>query len=287
MKNYIIFATVFLMFGCNSEPDKAQVKSVDDTSTKEVLLVGTFHFNNPGADVAKTKSFDILNENAQNELEKMSTNIKEYNPSKIFVEWPYNEQEELDSLYQLYLKGEYFKNDGLSDFYKKNEIFQLAFRVAKKNNLKKVYGIDYSTSFPYQEVMNDIENSNQSELKSEIEGAIAKFSTDFNNKIDSGASLKELMYYVNSKEMRYASNDVHNNLFSVAGSINDFNGVYLTSEWYRRNLYMWSLIQKHTTKSDERIMVLLGSSHIALIELFVRENRDWKIKELNQIIPEA
>jgi hypothetical protein len=26
----------------------------------EVLLIGTFHYNNPGTDVAKTKSFDIL-----------------------------------------------------------------------------------------------------------------------------------------------------------------------------------------------------------------------------------
>ncbi len=286
MKKYIILSLVFLILSCGKEQEKTKIKSVENSNSKEVLLIGTFHYNNPGADVAKTRSFDILNETSQLELEKLSTNIKEYNPTKIFVEWPYDEQKELDSLYQLYIKGQYFQNDSLSDFYKKNEIFQLAFRVAKKNNLNTVYGIDYSTSFPYEDVMNDIEKSNQSELKAKIEDAISKFTVDFDNQIDSGASLKELTYYVNSKKMRYASNNLHNNLFSLAGSLNDFNGVFLTSEWYKRNLYMWSLIQKNTTKSDERIMVLLGSSHTAMIELFIKENKDWEIKELNKIIPE-
>ena len=270
MKNHIIISLVLLILSCGNENEKEKIKSVEKINTKEALLIGTFHFNNPGADVAKTKSFDILNESSQRELEQLSTLITEYNPSKIFVEWPYDEQKELDSLYQLYLKGEYFHNDSLSDFYKKNEIFQFAFRVAKKNNLDTVYGIDYSTSFPYEDVMNDIKKSNQSELKAEIDNAILKFTLDFDNKIDSGASLLELLNYVNNEEMRYASNNLHNNLFSVAGSINDFNGVFLTSEWYKRNLYMWSLIQKHTRKTDERIMVLLGASHIAMLELFIR-----------------
>lgn len=102
------------------------------------------HFNNPGADVVKTKSFDILNTEAQTELEEIAESIKKYNPSKIFVECPCDEQIKLDSLYDLYKSGEYFSNDKLSGFYQKNEIFLLAFRTAKLNNLERVYAIDYN-----------------------------------------------------------------------------------------------------------------------------------------------
>ena len=276
---------ISIIIGCKkkSKIENSNTKILDNHK-KEALLIGTFHYNNPGVDIAKTKSFDILSEKSQLELNQISSKIKEYNPTKVFVEWPYNEQEELDSLYQLYREKKYFTNDSLSDFYLKNEIFQLAFKVAKQNNLKTVYGIDYSTSFPYGDVMNDIERNKQFKLKEKIENTISKFTTTFDNKIDSGALLKELTYFENSKKMRYLSNDLHNNLMSIAGSSNDFNGVFLTSEWYKRNLYMWSLIQKHTNKSDERIMILLGSSHVAMLELFIKENNEWGIKELKEVM---
>ncbi|MBQ4912806.1 hypothetical protein J8L85_00055 [Maribacter sp. MMG018] len=276
MKNYVILSMAFLFLNC--------IKAQEKSNIKEVLLVGTFHYNNPGADVAKTKSFDILKKESQNELKKISKNIKAYNPTKIFVEWPYDEQKELDSLYQIYTKGNYFKNDSLSNFYLKNEIFQLAFRIAKENDLKKIYAIDYSTSFPFEDVMKEIENNNQSELKTRIENGISKFTTDFDNKIESGLSLTELTYFVNSQEMRKFSNDFHNNLMLLAGGTKDFSGPLLTSEWFKRNLYMWSLIQKNTEESDERIMVLAGLSHVAMFELFVRENDNWKVKELKQVM---
>ncbi len=288
MKTYF-FLLIFsvLILSCQNKSQETLSKLSIGTNTKEVLLIGTFHYNNPGADIAKTKSFDILSNKSQLELEQIASSIKDYNPTKIFVEWPYDEQKELDSLYYLYKENQYFTNDNLSNFYIKNEIFQLAFRVAKMNNLEKVYAIDYSnTEFPYGEVMNDIENNKQLELKEKIENTISKFTDDFDNMIDSDVSLKELMYYQNSIEMRYISNDLHNNVFSLAGSSNDFNGVFLTSEWYKRNLYMWSLIQKKVSKPDERIMVLVGSSHAAMIELFIKENKDWGIKELKEIMTE-
>ncbi|PWL39889.1 hypothetical protein DKG77_03400 [Flagellimonas aquimarina] len=283
--SFLLFA--ILLFGCSGQEEESPPKLVDNSNTKEVLLIGTFHYNNPGADLAKTKSFDVMNEKSQQELKKISSNIKKYNPTKVFVEWPYNEQKELDSLYHLYTKGQYFQNDSLSDFYLKNEIFQLAFRTAKENNLKTVYGIDYNeTTFPFGDVMADIEKSNQPELKSKIEDAIAKFTTEFDNKIVSGASLLDLTYYLNSPEMRSFSNHFHNNLMLLAGTPNDFSGPFLTSEWFKRNLYMWSLIQKNTGSSDQRIMVLAGASHAAMFELFITENKGWKVKELNEIMKE-
>ena len=62
------------------------------TPTKDVLLLGTFHYNNPGADVAKTKTFDVMSNSAQQELEKITAKIKAYHPTQVFVEWPHDEQ---------------------------------------------------------------------------------------------------------------------------------------------------------------------------------------------------
>lgn len=285
MKHTFLLLLFVLIFSCSKTQEKNGTTPAQALNTKETLLIGTFHYNNPGADVAKTKSFDILSEKSQQELEKISSSIKKYNPTKIFVEWPYDEQKELDSLYQLYLDDQYFKNNKLSSFYLKNEIFQLAFRVAKANNHKKVYAIDYTgTKFPFEEVMGDVLKNNQTELEAKIEKAISRFTEEFDNKIDSGESLIQLTTFLNKPEMRAFSNYFHNELMLLTGDTNDFSGPFLTSEWFKRNLYMWSFVQKQTEKSDERIMVLVGASHAAMFDMFIKENKLWAVKELVDIL---
>jgi len=285
MKNFLKLLLLILFFACHQPKENiSQSNSKDDSNPKEVLLIGTFHYNNPGKDVAKTKSFDVLSDQSQSELAKISKKIKEYNPTKVFVEWPYDEQVELDSLYQLYKNDNYFTNENLSGFYLKNEIFQLAFRTANEIGLERVYGIDYSTSFPFGEVMAAIEKANQEDLKVKINDGIARFTDDFDNKIESQISLTELTYHLNTQEMRYFSNDFHNNLMLLAGDTNDFSGATLTSEWFKRNLFMWSLIQKQTTQEDERILVLAGASHAAMFDLFISANNDWKVIELKEVM---
>ena len=264
-----------------------QTQLFKETNPKEVLLLGTFHYHNPGADVAQTKSFDILSPKAQKDLDKMTAQILAFNPTKLFVEWPYKEQAELDSLYNLYKAGNYFKQENLSNFYKKNEIFQLAFRVAKANNLERVYAIDYTdTNFPYTEVMEDIEANQQTQLQQEIEEKLKWFSADFDSQIDQGVSLTALTLAMNTKAMRYESNNLHNNVLSLAGNTEQFNGALLTAEWYKRNLYMWSLVRKYTEEPDKRVMVLAGSSHAAMFQIFVDQDNKWQEKKVDHVLSE-
>jgi hypothetical protein len=251
----------------------------------EVLLFGTFHFNNPGFDVAKIKSFDIESEKSQKELEEITDKIKAYNPSKIFVEWEYNEQEKLDSLYNLYVAGIYFDNPKLSKFYKQNEIFQLAFRAAKKLGHKKVYAMDYTnTDFPFDSLMQIAKENNQTELQEEIMQVIQKFSTDFDAQINTQASLKEILYYTNSPALRQKDLALYTQTMNKVGSKDNFVGAYLASEWYRRNLYMLSVMQRQIAKEDKKIMILLGSGHTALISQIISTHSNLKGIELQEVL---
>jgi hypothetical protein len=46
---------------------------------------------------------------------------------------------------------------------------------------------------------------------------------------------------------------------------------------------MWSLAQKATQKNDQRIVLLLGASHIATIKDFIDQNKDWGTVELEEL----
>ncbi|MBO0322778.1 hypothetical protein J0X14_10755 [Muricauda sp. CAU 1633] len=275
--------TLLVFVSCTSPTEKPENSQPENT--KQALLIGTFHYHNPGADVAKTKSFDVLSDASQVELEEISEKIKAYHPDQVFVEWPYDEQQELDSLYQLYLEDNYFTNDSLSDFYLKNEIFQLAFRVAKKVGLKSVQAVDYqNTDFPFDSLMTVAAMQNQTDLQQQFTDGIERFTQEFDEKIKSGATLLEMTYYLNTEELRRFSNEFQTQVPLLVGDRNNFVGAYLASEWYRRNVYMWSLAQKATQPDNQRIMLLLGASHIAMIKDFIDQNEEWTAVELNEIM---
>ncbi len=280
-KSIIRLTIVFLALTNHLNAQKQQSES----TPKQALLIGTFHYHNPGADVVKTKSFDILSEKSQTELETITDKIKAFDPDQIFVEWPYDEQQELDSLYQLYLDDTYFENDKLSNFYLKNEIFQLAFRAAKKSGLKSVKAIDYrDTEFPFDSLMTVIAVSKQTDLQNQIMEGIQTITKEFDQKIEQGISLLDLTYHLNSDQDRNLSNIFHTQIPLLVGDSDNFIGPYLTAEWYRRNLYMWSLIQKGTQVGDKRVMILLGASHAALIKEFIGSNKNWTMKELKSVM---
>ena len=239
-------------------------------------MIGTFHFHNPGADVAQFKAFDVLKDEIQKELEEIAQKIKEFNPTKIFVEWPYQDQNELDSVYNLYKKGKLEIS--------KDETNQLAFRVGKLNNNPQIDAIDYNdTDFPFGKVMASIKKNNEKDIEEYISNLIKKIESDFNKKVTSNASLKEILYEENSKQFREKANEFYEKILTV-GDDTDFIGAYLTSEWNKRNLYMWSLIKKKTTIKDERVMVLLGASHIANIKNLIDDNADFKVVELKDVV---
>lgn len=282
---FVLFATIAFLVSCHPKTEKASPTQNSDTKKKEVLLIGTFHYHNPGADVAKTRAFDVLDEESQHQLDLIAEKIRAFNPAKIFVEWPFDEQAQLDSLYKLYLEGKYFNNDSLTDFYRKNEIFQLAFRAASKNNLKGIHAIDYNeTQFPFDSLMTVITINNQSELKTTIEKGIAYFTTEFDTRIENGASLLDLTYYLNSDEMRAMSNKFHTEIPLLAGEKDNFIGPFLSSEWHRRNLYMWSLAQKGMEKDEHKMVLLLGASHVAMIKDYIDKSENWKAVELKEIM---
>lgn len=100
MKNIILITLIITLFSC----EKSKKTEISNTKPKlEILLIGTFHFRNfdpkLNLDVSQTNEIDVLTTENQKELEEIKKKISEFNPTKIFVEFPHDEQNKLDSLY--------------------------------------------------------------------------------------------------------------------------------------------------------------------------------------------
>lgn len=284
MRNLLIIL-VLVVTSCNAQTtEETKSKSVYSnisSSKVKVLLVGTSHWGNyqkADLDVAQANEIDILSEQYQKELDDIVSKIKAFNPSKIFVERTVAYQPKLDSMYKLYKTLDRGKRS-------RNEIVQLGFKVAKKLNHDRVYGIDYrETSFPYDSLMKIMKAAHQESLITEFKNEIKVYEKAYNEMVYNKTSLKDILLYLNDKKRRKKDLGWYINQATMAGDVYNHVGAFLGSEWVKRNIYSYSIMQKYTSPNDERVMVLMGASHIAVFENLINYNPDWEIVELKDII---
>ena len=260
------------------------------SAQKQVLLVGSFHFDNPGADAVKVKSVDVLSVESQKQLENITEKIAKFHPTKIFIEWDHNDQITLDTLYQKYKAGKYdtyikerYKAKSTQNFFIKSELFQFGFRAAKKARLDTISAFDYKMGLPFDTVMHVIQAAGQKTLMADINNSMAKMGKDFNEKA-SKLNLLQLIEDENTPQSRLENNGVYVRLMNRAGLQNNFAGADAVATWYKRNLYMYSLIQKKISSKDERIMILAGAGHISMIEKFIKDENIFKVVELKDLM---
>lgn len=110
----------------------------------DVLVLGTFHFDNPGQDLANTQVDDVLAPRRQAEIGEILDGLARFNPTKIFVESRKRVTRNPD-IYHLFLRGELSASH--------SEVVQLGFRLAQRLKHKEVYAVDVLGGFPFEAVM--------------------------------------------------------------------------------------------------------------------------------------
>nr|WP_305775259.1 DUF5694 domain-containing protein [Flavobacterium sp. 140616W15] len=128
-----------------------------------------------------------------------------------------------------------------------------------------------------------MDKANQKNLKERTAELMIKFENDQNERI-SRSTLTELILYYNENE---ADKDNLQWYFEVAnrtGNSDDFTGASLVANWYKRNLYMYSLVQKLTESKDDKIMVLVGAGHAAMFRQFIEKDPTFELVELSTVL---
>ncbi|MCU0381418.1 MAG: DUF5694 domain-containing protein, partial [Chitinophagaceae bacterium] len=59
---------------------------------------------------------------------------------------------------------------------------------------------------------------------------------------------------------------------------------YLTSEWWRRNMVIYENILKRMNGKEERILVIFGSGHTAMLDAMMRYNRKLSLVPVETVL---
>ena len=256
-----------------------QILVPDKNQLPKILLVGTFHFEYYNADaykVDKSKQLDILSAQKQKELHELLDYIARFKPNKICIEAPVNKS----PMAQYHIYQARKKELG------KNEIEQIAFRLLDKFKLDTLYSIDAASlaqdlsaskdSTVFQPYFDKI-FENYSFKSNEHYTALFKQETELSLQL----SLLDYFFYLNSA--KHLQRDFGSYLLGDFKNGNYEGADALASYWYDRNLRIFRNIQRITNSPKDRILVLFGSGHIAILDQLLQCSPEYDYIKFDEL----
>ena len=220
----------------------------------KLLILGTYHFANPGLDYAQTQVADVLSEEKQREITAVLTTLATFKPTKIAVEAAYDKAKSLNQLYAAYRAG----NHALT----RNEIQQLGFCLAAQLNHDQIYPIDHSGNLiPFEAALAYAEE-HQPDFVAKFQETIARWEAE-SNRLQQTASVGEILREYNSPHFIAENHQLYLD-FTAVGAGDTYIGAEVLVGWYDRNIRIFANLRQ-IMQPEDRILVIFGSGHVAIL----------------------
>lgn len=221
----------------------------------KVMLMGVFHFANPGLDKVKSEVIDVTTPGNQVYLAGLAERLAAFRPTDVLVECEPSAQARQDAAFAGYRKG--------TQALAVNEIQQIGFRVAKEAGLAGVTCFDEGAVHWNAEPMFEYLETHEPDGKAAMEAMFASLSAR-DTREQTTMSLARLLQLSNDPER-----DRENKALYMATNAVDagggFAGADASASWWHRNFRMYANIQK-AAAPGRRVLVLAGQGHTAILK---------------------
>ena len=236
-----------------------------------VLIVGTYHFANPGRDLHNVQSVDVTTPERQAQVQAVTDALARFAPTVVAVEWP---AAVVDERYAQY------RRDALPP--SANEVVQLGFRLAKGRGLAKVHGIDVDGDFPFGPVQAWAEqHGGKPRLDALMAGVQAMVQRT--DDLQAQGSIGDALRYLNAPETLALAQTFYGEMMRFGGG-DAQPGVALVSAWERRNLEICARLVQALAPGD-RAVVFYGQGHAHLLQRCVRETPGLELVDALDYLP--
>ncbi len=297
MTKCLVYVLLFFALGCSEKKkleNKNSITEIKDPFSPEefigkhkakVSILGTFHFDNPGLDSYKHQfPFDIVSKKRQNELNELLDALEAYRPTKIMVEVQRIKGDSAyHKRYQDYIKGT------LDISQKRDEVYQIAFKLAKRLGHNKVYATDTESLKWFGADIN--EDYNEEEYVKSL-GQWKKYhrydyqaASRFQDSLKSVLPLKQHFYFLNRPDNRLKNHQGYLTELAIVGAGDLYNGADATARWYQRNLRIFANTYDFVDlDKQERLLLIYGSGHVYTLKQFFQDSPDFKYIEINNYL---
>lgn len=221
----------------------------------QILILGTFHMR-------EVEGLDT--ERRVKEIKEVVSKIKQFHPTKIAVEMEPKDSKRCNAQLKSYQDGSFTLP--------MNEIYQLGFRLAKELGHVRVYPTDWMGHS--ETSIGDIQHyaeQHQSEVWKEMLAEMGEVPA-----LTAEQSILDYHKVLNQPQLLEAVHKVHVNMARI-GTIDQYVGVDWLSWWYKRNLIMFSNLANLIESKDERILMIVGIGHSAILTHLIEESEVFDV----------
>lgn len=262
-KQLALLFILTISFSVFSQQSAAESKKI------KVLNFASFHLSNSSD--ANTSPVDINNAAVKKEIDKIVQALVKFSPTIICVEVPVSSSDGTNAIYQKY------KLDQSNTTNWAEEINSIAFEVGRLSGVENIYGVDNPIPFNYGLLM---ELAEASEEMQDFLLENARDLEEYNEKAILGK-----FHELNTEKYKTATLDFYNRL-GLMHTQGNYEGATAIAEFYKRNLMIYSNINDIPKSQEDRILILMGGTHTAFLDFFMRNNPDYELVDARDYIPE-
>lgn len=259
MERLLLAAGLALLAGCGANPPAAVPAPADGYSARcepgevQVMLLGTYHMDNPGQDGVRQEVDDVLAPRRQAELAALAARLAEFRPDQIAVEFQPGDSATLRDWYARYRSG---------TLQNRNEVVQIGMRVANGLGHEAVYPVDYQMRM-WNDSIDALWNR-----RPEFQRAGDSITAAAQRLADAQAprvrerTVIENLRHANSPPALGQSERWQWEIFLPVVEGDNYGGAQALGRWYERNLRMVQNLYRIRKPGTGRILLLVGSGHV-------------------------
>ena len=263
-------------------PLQAEERDDPAPETVKVMVLGMYHFANPGLDMVNTEVDDVLAPRRQDEIKVLVDVLAEWQPTRIAVEnqaqAPNFEIPEYQDTEEL-LRTE------------RSESVQVGYRLARMLGHGKVYGYDERPGdgepdyFPMGKVQQFAQANGGAELLGQLFAEVQAMAAEEEAKLPNQSIAQSLITHNDTAAVSAMHDRLYYSLLKI-GDGDQQPGAELNAYWYMRNAKMFAKIDMIAEPGD-RVLVLAGSGHATWLKHFVQRMPGYTLVEAFPYIEQA
>ena len=271
---YSAFYILLFLASCKQEqkveeisPVAAEVQASDPLEKIKVLNFGSFHMGfTPDANTTKFNEHDVEN---QKMVKSVAAQLARFKPTVILVERLPQNDSILQGNYNTYLK------DPNTVYEAPTELELLAFEVGRLSDTKRIYGIDHRLDYNYN-IGNEIENTIDSMMYQSFFNNPYTYYPEIDENQDSLNVIDKLLMNNTDVYLDFLI-EINADMLTHAGTDEGFEGADQATEYYRRNLRMYSNMNRIKLTKEDRVFILMGASHTAFFRDFISRSPKYEM----------
>ncbi|MEO6970210.1 MAG: DUF5694 domain-containing protein [Chthoniobacterales bacterium] len=244
----------------------------------QVMVLGTYHFGNPGLDLHNMKVDSVLTPARQAELEDVAARLAKFNPTKIATEALSDRADFGVNKFAEFTLQKLTTNP--------DERVQIAFRLARRLDLKTVYGIDEQSDtidyFPFDKVETYARTHGQTAALARLQDGVEQMV----KQMEAAQKSKPIRLMLADQNEPATIQSGHENFYYGLLTFGDQKaqpGAELNAGWYQRNAKIFSKLAQIARPGD-RVLVVFGSGHSFWLRHFVQNTPGFELVEPNQYL---